>query len=877
MRKQVVSGVLALTIVATPLSAFAAPKSFTDVYSTMYEYKPVMKLSAQGTIKGRGDGNFGPKDPVKFLEALVMAQRFFGLESTANLSASLLTATKEKKFGGNVPGWGKGYLVTASQQNLIDENEQFAWDKGAPRAWIARLLVRMIGKEQDAQNRMSENLSFTDAEQVPAWARGHIAVATDLGLIKGTDTGAFEPNRTVTRGEMAILLDRVEKKMSQLPPGLSQATFVSTQDNTISVLGENNLLTPLTLDPNALIFVKDRVSNVSDINPQDRVEYIKNGDKVTYLEVTQESGQSVNVVKGEVIAFLAEQGLITIKDETGKPLTCPLASGFKVLSFSGQAVPASNLVSGSKVQIRLNSEGKAIEVLLEQASQQSLKGTIVDINIPQKFLILSDGSNHYSTYYFTDTTYVEYKGQRFTALSDLQKGDLISVEADGSYVASKISVIEAKNNLTITGTVSTLDKDSRIITVKSTDGKLYAYELPSSVSLVFSNGTSATIDDINTSDSITLNVENGTALKAIIARTGTNRGILGKIASIDTDRRILIVKDQQERLKSYAIKDPVVLDIEDDKNPKLSDLDIDANIEFELDRDGKISYIKVDDKLEGTVTRIEPDRNILTLLDKFGNEKIYNVDSDVDVEIKGKSHEDLNDIDVDDQVRLRLSSDDTVTKIEVQSQVMGEITDVTSSSNWVEITDSEGDEHTYTIDNDTKLVIPDVTKPKLSDISLHQWAVVYYWGNDPYQVTIKTPVSGEVTSVDNSHDQLTIRQYNGTSITYDIAPRFKAEKASTSSSSLSTINVGDRIQAVLDDDKKLYRANIPSKVTGKVDGINRSTKEIYIGTNIGYLIDSTTNIMQNGVRKSFDDIQQNQYVTIYYLAGYKALELSLSN
>ncbi|MBC9784262.1 S-layer homology domain-containing protein [Heliobacterium chlorum] len=875
MRKQVVSGVLALTIVATPLSAFAAPKSFTDVYSTMYEYKPVMKLSAQGTIKGRGDGNFGPKDPVKFLEALVMAQRFFGLESTANLSASLLTAPMEKQFGGNVPGWGKGYLVTASQQNLIDVNEQFTWDKGAPRAWIARLLVRLLGKEQDAQNRMNETLSFTDADQIPAWARGHIAVATDLGLIKGTDTGAFEPNRTVTRGEMAIFLDRVEKKMSQLPPRLSEATFVSTQDNTISVLGENNLLTPLTLDPNALIFVKDRVATVSDINPQDRIRYIKDGDKVTYVEVSQESGQSANVVKGEVIAYLAEQGLITVKDETGKPLTYSAASGFKVLSLSGQAVSASNLVLGSKVQIRLNADGKAAEVLLEQESQQSLKGTIVDINLPQKFLILSDGSNHYSTYYFTDTTYVEYKGQRFTALSDLQKGDLISVEVDGSYVISKITVEGVKDNLTVSGTVSLLDKDSRIITIKGNNGQLYAYELPSSATIAFSNGTSAIIDDINTSDSVTVSVESGAVQKLTIDRSGTDSGIWGKIASVDTTRRILILKDQQDHLKSYEIKDPVVLDIEDVTSPKLSDLKVDASVEFELDRDGKINYIKVEDKLEGTVTRVDADRHLLTLLDKYGKEKIYSVSRDVDVAIYDKSREDLNDVDVDDQVRVRLSSDDTITEIQVHSQVMGEITDLSSSSDRIEITDSEGDERTYYIDSDTKLVFPGVAKPKVSDVSLHQWAVVSYWGDDAYQVTIQTPVSGEVTSVDTGRDQVTLHQYDGTSRTYNIARGFKAQKGDTSSSSLNTISVGDRIQAIMDDDDKVYRANVAKKVTGTVDGINRSTKEIYIGTNVGYLVDSSSYVMQNGVRKSFDDILHNQNVTIYYMPSYKALEVTL--
>ncbi|MBM7868265.1 hypothetical protein GTO89_15605 [Heliobacterium gestii] len=874
MRKGIVCACLALSIVTSPAVSLAAVTQFGDVSAAMPEYRPIMKLSAQGTIKGRGDGNFGPSDPVKQLEALVMVQRFFGLEATANASASQLTPDIEKKFGGNVPAWGKGYLVTAVNQGLLDANETFPWDQGASRAWVSRLLVRLLGKEQEAQSRMSSSLTFSDASQIPAWARGHISIATDLGLIRGRDGGYFDPNTVVTRGEMAIFLDRVEGRMDRLPPGIYEASFISAQDSTLSVLGDGNLLSSLTLDTGARLFNKDRAVAATDLSPQAKIRYIKDGDKVTYLEVSQDSGLSANVAKGEIIASLPDQGLVTVKDDSGKPHTYPLAAGVKVLTLTGQQMTANALSPGCKVQLRLNNEGKVSEALLESAAQQSLQGAIVDLNKTNNILVLSNSANQYSTYYLDANVAVEYKGRRFTSLDDLHKGDSVSVDVDGSYVVTKITVLQAQSNVTVKGVVSLINKDSRLFTVKGDDGQLYAYELPDSASIQLANGTSARFDEVFQQDPVTVYLTDGKIAKLVIERSGSTRGIWGKIASVDTSRRLMIVKDQQDRLSSYEIKDPVILDIEDDDNPALGDLKVDDIIQFELDRDEKVTYIKKNDTLEGTVTRNDADRHLLTLRDDLGTEKVYTVANNVDVEIYNRSSEDLEDVDDDDLVKIKVEND-KVTQIKVHRIANGEVTEISNSSDRFDMEDSDGDEHSYHIGSDVKLVIPGITKPKVSDLSIGQWVQIAYWGDEPYEVTLQTPVMGEITDLDRSHETLTVRQYDGTTNSYKLASGFKADKGGETSSSISTFSIGDRIQSTLDVKGNIFRATVAKKVSGAVDGINRSTKEIYIGTTVGYLITPNTYILQNGVRKQFDDIDHKQNVSIYYLPGYKALEVTL--
>ncbi|WP_187147801.1 S-layer homology domain-containing protein [Heliomicrobium modesticaldum] len=874
MRRRLISACVALSIVLSPTAGLAAVRQFGDVSTVMPEYRPIMKLSAQGTIKGRGDGNFGPSDPVKQLEALVMVQRFFGMEATATAAASRLTPDMEKKFGGNVPAWGKGYLVTAVNQNLLDANEYFPWHQGATRAWVARLLVRLLNKEQEAQSRMNAPLTFADATLIPASLRGHIAVATDLGLIRGRENGCFDPNSIVTRGEMAIFLDRAERKMDRLPPGIDEATFISGRDAILSVLDEENRLSSLTLDANARIFGTERAVALSDLNPQDKIRYIQDGDKVVYLEVVQGSGQKANVLRGEVIASLPEQGLLTLKDDAGKPFTYSLATSVSVIDLAGQMLSTSHVGPGSKAQLRLNNEGKIAEILLESVGQQGLYGTIVDINLTAKLLILSDGANHYSSYYLADNTTVEYNGKRFASLEDLAKGDLVSVEVDGSYVVNKIILQKPKSTVTVKGTVSLISRDSRLVTIKGDDGQLYAFELPETTALQFSDGTSAAIENLYLQDTVTLQLENGTVKKLVIVRAGNTKGLTGKIASIDANRRLLIVKDARDRLQSYEINDPVILDIEGNTKPTISNLGIDTSIEFELNADNKITYIKSKNTIEGVVTRVDADRHLITLRDAAGTEKIYTVETNAECQIFRRSGEDLDDIDVDDRVKVRVSGD-KINRIQVHTQLTGEIIDKTSER--IYIKDIDNNERSYTVNSTLKLIVPNIIKPSLSDVTIRQWAVVSYWGDEPYQIAVQTPVAGEVTGVDTGRDKLVIRQYDGSSRTLEKASPFKVDKGGTTSYGLSAISIGDRIQAFTDEQNRIMRAFVASKVSGKIDGINRTTKDIYIGTTVGYHIDSNTIITLNGVRKNFDDIQQKQSATIYYTGGYNAIEVNLSN
>jgi len=56
-------------------------------------------------------------------------------------------------------------------------------------------------------------MSFSDQSDFPGWATDSIAEMSDMGVITGYSDGSFGPNNSVTRAEVAVMLDRFKSAM----------------------------------------------------------------------------------------------------------------------------------------------------------------------------------------------------------------------------------------------------------------------------------------------------------------------------------------------------------------------------------------------------------------------------------------------------------------------------------------------------------------------------------------------------------------------------------------------------------------------------------------------------------------------------------------
>ena len=108
-----------------------------------------------------------------------------------------------------MPAIGLKPGLVAVDEGLI-VGSQFVWEQEASRAWVAQLLVRMLGQEDEINNVSQEILPFTDSYSIPFQYLNYVKVANKYGLIKGNDQNQFQPNKSVTRAEMVAFLSRAE-------------------------------------------------------------------------------------------------------------------------------------------------------------------------------------------------------------------------------------------------------------------------------------------------------------------------------------------------------------------------------------------------------------------------------------------------------------------------------------------------------------------------------------------------------------------------------------------------------------------------------------------------------------------------------------------
>ncbi|HAI20663.1 MAG TPA: hypothetical protein DCM14_01970 [Clostridiales bacterium UBA8153] len=90
------------------------------------------------------------------------------------------------------------------------------------RREMAVLLTRARRQARRAVQLRDSSLPYIDAPSFPAWARGYIGVATELGLMRGYPGGSFRPAETALRSEVAVVLSRYlergERSVLLVPP-----------------------------------------------------------------------------------------------------------------------------------------------------------------------------------------------------------------------------------------------------------------------------------------------------------------------------------------------------------------------------------------------------------------------------------------------------------------------------------------------------------------------------------------------------------------------------------------------------------------------------------------------------------------------------------
>lgn len=174
-------------------------KRFSDVPESYWASEPVYALAQMGIINGYSDNTFRGENKVAREEFAKMLVSAFDLKAVEDAAVDFDDV--------GIDHWSYEYIKTAFSLGIVkgtDENS-FGTGSAITRADMAVMLDRAMQAVGYA-NRGNENISFTDEQNIPAYAKDSVQKLTALGIINGFSDGSFKPDESLTRAQAAKVI-----------------------------------------------------------------------------------------------------------------------------------------------------------------------------------------------------------------------------------------------------------------------------------------------------------------------------------------------------------------------------------------------------------------------------------------------------------------------------------------------------------------------------------------------------------------------------------------------------------------------------------------------------------------------------------------------
>ncbi|UUZ79402.1 S-layer homology domain-containing protein [Paenibacillus sp. P26] len=460
--------------------------SFTDVSAQHWAIKHITKLASMGVIQGYEKGEYRPENSVSQQEVIVMALRLMGLEGEAlkNKTETVLPFVVDSYF--------KPYVAYAFDRGLIDLKEETqgttsstAWGaREASREWVAKLVIRAIGKQSDAQQLASSPVTFKDSKDFSSWASGYVNEAVALGIVQGFEDNSFQPKGKVTRAQMATFLSRADKNLTSRTDRVTTGYVMSLSDRKISVMNASGDTKEYNLSSDTVIYnAKDDTRiPISKIKLTNEVYLVQNSGNALYIELTNEQ-QKLETVEGTLKNVFVNQMMVVLQ-QGGTENVFNLDPKVTVTDKDGRGMSLNDIAPGSVVQLQRNTllkEQKYSQIIVTQVPVSKVaEGTVLSIDKDQgKVSFLEKTTVQTETYSIGSKAVIKLADGTAADLSRLHVGDTVSYEIKTNELVS-VTVKKATDvGSTVTGTLTSLSDDKKILTITRTGGAtgLAAYYL----------------------------------------------------------------------------------------------------------------------------------------------------------------------------------------------------------------------------------------------------------------------------------------------------------------------------------------------------------------------------------------------------------------
>ena len=179
----------------------SASYGFSDIADKAWAVDAINALSELGIISGVGNGKFAPDASCKRADFAIMLVNVLGIDGTA---ADNFDDVQPGKYYYNYVGLAKeaGIVNGYGDGNFGPEN---FCTRAELMVMVANAL-KVSGSDITADESVLDK--FSDADEIPAWARPYIAYLVEAGIVNGAN-GKINANNEITRAEVAVIMYNV--------------------------------------------------------------------------------------------------------------------------------------------------------------------------------------------------------------------------------------------------------------------------------------------------------------------------------------------------------------------------------------------------------------------------------------------------------------------------------------------------------------------------------------------------------------------------------------------------------------------------------------------------------------------------------------------
>lgn len=869
------------TPAVTTNQAVSASLIFSDVKDGFWAEKHIYKLAAEGILLGDA-GKFRPGDHVTQQEAITMAIRFMNLDSQLSTGAE---APGELSVG----NYFKPYLELAVKKNLIDKTEEIAatdakesWgSKKASREWIAKLLVRALGKESEAKAAAGASTGFADQATITPSALGYVNVAVQMELTKGIEGNRFDPLGKVTRAQLATFFSRGGEYVNPGYSNVVEGIVTELTDNKLTLFADGKTRS-FTLDSRSVYYTKDSElkTTKSALQLYTKVLAVDKVGSAAYVEI-RDNKQQLESKEGTLLAALSGNRLLLLVNNDTVTYTYDANTSF--IDQNGNPISADSLTKDSTIVVKsetYSADKKPIIIQIKSAIvNKTGTGTIDDINLTEKKIRIKDASGNVETFGYSDNSILIYQNQLLNSAGEIQAGSSAKYTV-ANNVITRLEITQGMER-TVVGTLLSIEGE-KLLSYSDTAGTAQIKLLADKPAIVINGITNPKLDDlvadVNGGDKVNLTLNAQEQITKIVVTSRQSEQLPDvTVVKYEPKYKALIVVDSSKKVKTYTIDDKTKVEY-DSTSPTLEGAEklLTEGRKLNLTHIGeRVLSLQVVFKYEGTYVSTNTTKKTVTI--KLSNGEEVDVpyqSSSPAISMFNKGAATIADLKAGDAVTAMLATDQSYLDIlYVKSDAQFEVTTVDSANNRI-IAKSDGTNRYIYLDKVT-MIDENGNSIKVSDLRVGQIINVNFNGTTPSILQVVKLTLGKVSSVDGT--TFSLKTFNGSLETFTVGTSIKVLRGVAVSTSITSLTNSDHVEVRKAADGGIV-VKVLTSLERKVSRYNSTTKELSVirtglsDDNYRFAVTSETYIHEGDTTLSVQSLKENDKIVLYF-NGDKLVEI----